>query len=94
MCTACASQVDAIMVGVDTIITDDPQLTARAGREGGQLEKQPLRIVVDSNGRTPPSARVLRCPGRPSLHDQGTDPGREHGPQGGRGGDTGVAFAG
>ncbi len=58
------SQVGAIMVGVDTIIKDDPQLTARAGLEGGQLEKQPLRVVVDSTGRTPPSARVLHLPGK------------------------------
>jgi diaminohydroxyphosphoribosylaminopyrimidine deaminase/5-amino-6-(5-phosphoribosylamino)uracil reductase len=57
-------QVDAIMVGVDTIITDDPQLTARAGREGGQTERQPLRVVVDSQGRTPLNARVLQVPGK------------------------------
>lgn len=57
-------QTDAIMVGVDTIITDDPQLTARAGREGGQSEKQPLRVVVDSKARTPTSANVLQVPGR------------------------------
>ena len=58
------SHVGAIMVGVDTIIKDDPQLTARAGLEGGQLGKQPLRVVVDSTGRTPPSARVLHLPGK------------------------------
>jgi len=57
-------QVDGIMVGVNTIIADDPQLTARAGREGGKVEKQPLRIIVDSKGRTPPTARVLQMPGK------------------------------
>ncbi len=57
-------QVDAIMVGVNTIIADDPQLTARAGREGGKAEKQPLRIIVDSRGRTPTTARVLQMPGK------------------------------
>ncbi len=57
-------QVDAIMVGVDTIIADDPQLTARAGRDGGQAEKQPLRVVVDSKARIPTSARVFQVPGR------------------------------
>jgi len=57
-------QMDAVMVGVDTIITDDPQLTARAGREGGQAERQPLRVVVDSQGRTPLNARVLQVPGK------------------------------
>jgi diaminohydroxyphosphoribosylaminopyrimidine deaminase/5-amino-6-(5-phosphoribosylamino)uracil reductase len=58
------SQIDAIMVGVDTIINDNPQLTARAGLGGGYLEKQPLRIVVDSKGRTPVTARVLQLPGK------------------------------
>jgi len=57
-------QVDAIMVGVSTIVADDPQLTARAGREGGKAEKQPLRIIVDSRGRTPLTARVLQMPGK------------------------------
>jgi len=57
-------QVDAIMVGVNTIIADDPQLTARAGREGGKAEKQPLRIIVDRRGRTPLTARVLQMPGK------------------------------
>jgi len=58
------SQIDAIMVGVDTIINDNPQLTARAGLDGGFLEKQPLRIVVDSKGRTPVDSRVLQLPGK------------------------------
>jgi diaminohydroxyphosphoribosylaminopyrimidine deaminase/5-amino-6-(5-phosphoribosylamino)uracil reductase len=54
-------------VGVETIIRDDPQLTARAGLDGGQLEKQPLRVVVDSAARTPPSARVLKLPGKTMI---------------------------
>jgi len=57
-------QVDAIMVGVNTIIADDPYLTARVGKEGGKVEKQPLRVVVDSRGRTPLAARVLQTPGK------------------------------
>ncbi|HJX70271.1 MAG TPA: bifunctional diaminohydroxyphosphoribosylaminopyrimidine deaminase/5-amino-6-(5-phosphoribosylamino)uracil reductase RibD, partial [Dehalococcoidia bacterium] len=57
-------RVDAIMVGVNTIITDDPQLTARAGKDGGRTEKQPLRVVVDSRGRTPLNARVFQVPGK------------------------------
>lgn len=61
------SQIDAIMVGVETIIRDDPQLTARAGLDGGQLEKQPLRVVVDSAARTPPTARVLKLPGKTTI---------------------------
>ncbi len=61
------SQIDAIMVGVDTVIRDDPQLTARAGLAGGRVEKQPLRVIVDSKGRTPPTARIFQVPGKTLL---------------------------
>ena len=54
--------VDAIAVGVNTILVDDPQLTARPG--GQESERQPLRVVADSGGRTPANARVLQGPGR------------------------------
>jgi diaminohydroxyphosphoribosylaminopyrimidine deaminase/5-amino-6-(5-phosphoribosylamino)uracil reductase len=54
--------VDAIMVGANTILVDNPQLTARPG--GQESERQPLRVVVDSGGRTPANARVLQGPGR------------------------------
>ncbi|HLV59566.1 MAG TPA: bifunctional diaminohydroxyphosphoribosylaminopyrimidine deaminase/5-amino-6-(5-phosphoribosylamino)uracil reductase RibD [Natronosporangium sp.] len=50
--------VDAVIVGVGTVLADDPQLTARNLRDGSLAIKQPLRVVVDSAGRTPPDARV------------------------------------
>ncbi len=53
--------VDAIMVGVNTIVFDDPQLTAR--EQAKPLGRQPLRVIVDSEGRTPPQARVFGEPG-------------------------------
>lgn len=56
--------VDAIMVGVDTVIADDPRLTARVGKEGGRIEKQPLRVIVDSRARTPVDAQVFQMPGK------------------------------
>ena len=43
------------MVGVQTVITDDPQLTSRI--PGG---KNPVRIIVDSTLRTPMEAKVLQ----------------------------------
>ncbi len=47
-------QADAILVGVGTVLADDPELTVRpdAGR-------QPLRVVLDRSGRTPADAKVL-----------------------------------
>ena len=52
------STVDAVIVGVGTVLADDPQLTARNLRDGSLAIRQPLRVVVDSGGRTPPDARV------------------------------------
>jgi diaminohydroxyphosphoribosylaminopyrimidine deaminase/5-amino-6-(5-phosphoribosylamino)uracil reductase len=62
------SQVDALMVGVGTVLADDPSLTARAADES-LLSRQPLRVVLDSQGRLPWSARVANgcLPGRTLL---------------------------
>ncbi len=51
------TRIDAIMCGVNNVLLDDPQLTARPG--GVLAERQPLRIVADSRGRTPLDAKVL-----------------------------------
>ena len=54
---------DAIMVGINTAIRDNPRLTARI--EGAGVDGfQPLRVVVDGEGRTPSDAAMLRQPGR------------------------------
>ena len=47
---------DVIMVGVGTVMADDPTLTCR-GVSGGQ---DPARVVVDSRLRTPPEANVVQ----------------------------------
>jgi diaminohydroxyphosphoribosylaminopyrimidine deaminase / 5-amino-6-(5-phosphoribosylamino)uracil reductase len=51
--------VDAIIIGVGTVLADDPRLTVRNLHTGAPLAiRQPLRVVVDSSGRTPADARV------------------------------------
>lgn len=52
-------KLDAILVGADTIILDNPQLTARPGGSSNGVP-QPLRIVLDSRGRIDPAAQVLQ----------------------------------
>jgi diaminohydroxyphosphoribosylaminopyrimidine deaminase/5-amino-6-(5-phosphoribosylamino)uracil reductase len=55
------AEVDAVLVGVGTVLADDPSLTARVGPRFQTLaKKQPLRLVVDSRLRTPLNARILR----------------------------------
>ncbi len=46
---------DAILVGVGTVLADDPHLTIK----GNDRERNPLRVVLDPRGRTPVDAKVL-----------------------------------
>lgn len=51
------AQQDAIMVGIDTVIADDPQLTCRlAGMEG----RSPVRVILDSSLRIAADAELVR----------------------------------
>jgi len=50
------AEVDAILVGVGTILKDDPKLTMKPEHIQG---RHPLRIVLDSDGKTPDHAHVL-----------------------------------
>jgi diaminohydroxyphosphoribosylaminopyrimidine deaminase/5-amino-6-(5-phosphoribosylamino)uracil reductase len=60
--------VDAIMVGVNTVLADNPRLTARGcGGKGGIGKKQPLRVIVDSKGKVPLNARIFEPPGKVLL---------------------------
>lgn len=47
-------RVDAVMVGVNTVVKDNPMLLADASSR-----KQPVRIIVDTGLRTPPGARIF-----------------------------------
>jgi len=51
------AEVDTMLVGVGTVLADDPQLTVRDAA-GVPVARQPLRVVADAAGRTPPGARV------------------------------------
>ena len=47
----------AIMVGIGTVLVDDPLLTCRLE---GEDTRQPLRVVVDSRGRLPMDSRIVQ----------------------------------
>lgn len=50
-------ELDAIMVGINTVLADNPRLTIH--KIPSEKSDNPLRIVVDSKARTPLNARVL-----------------------------------
>ncbi|MGA7476046.1 MAG: dihydrofolate reductase family protein [Thermoplasmata archaeon] len=50
---------DAILVGVGTVVLDDPTLRVHWELLGQAPGKNPTRVVVDGSGRTPSNARVL-----------------------------------
>jgi diaminohydroxyphosphoribosylaminopyrimidine deaminase/5-amino-6-(5-phosphoribosylamino)uracil reductase len=56
------AQHDAVMVGVETALADDPELTVRMAKG-----RSPLRVVVDSRARTPATARLLQSDERPPI---------------------------
>lgn len=52
---ALRNECDAVLVGVETVVRDNPQLTVRRV----ETERQPLRIILDPNQRTPEDALLL-----------------------------------
>lgn len=57
---------DAILVGVGTVLKDDPSLRVHWELLERHEGRDPLRVILDSTGRTPPAARVLHG-GQPTL---------------------------
>ncbi len=55
------SQVDAIMVGIGTVIKDNPELSVRKNLSSKRAEhvRQPIRVVLDSGLRISPKAKIL-----------------------------------
>jgi diaminohydroxyphosphoribosylaminopyrimidine deaminase/5-amino-6-(5-phosphoribosylamino)uracil reductase len=56
------AESDALLVGVGTVLRDDPRLSART-RDG----REALRVIVDSSLRTPSEAELFSCAGRGVL---------------------------
>lgn len=62
------AQVDAVLVGIGTVLSDNPKLTARPHEFGIEMDEpihQPLRVVVDSTARLPIATYLVsETPGR------------------------------
>jgi len=48
---------DAILVGIETVLSDNPKLTVN--KKYVKNPRNPIRLIIDSNGRTPKDALVL-----------------------------------
>ena len=64
----------AILTGIGTVLADDPRLDVRLASEEGAARRQPLRVVLDSQLRTPPGARLLSPPGEVLIFTTLTGP--------------------
>ena len=71
------ASLDAILVGVGTVIADDPSLRVHWDLLGKAPGRSPLRVVLDASGRTPPTARVLDG-SQPTLLVTSVDSRREY----------------
>ena len=60
-------ETDAVMVGLRTVLADDPALTARDS-DGHPLARQPLRVALDSHCRMPVESQLLHQPGKALVY--------------------------
>lgn len=58
---------DGILVGINTILADNPILTCRIERKGHEAPHQPTRIVLDTKGRIPETALVVTDKTAPTI---------------------------
>lgn len=63
---------DAVLTGINTLLVDDAQLTARPG--GVTAERQPLRVVMDTRLRCKPDSAFLRAGPAMIIHGPGSRP--------------------
>jgi diaminohydroxyphosphoribosylaminopyrimidine deaminase/5-amino-6-(5-phosphoribosylamino)uracil reductase len=67
----------AIMTGIGTVLADDPSLTVRLEGDGDAAFLQPLRVIIDSHLRIPPTAKLLAQPGETLILTGVADPHKE-----------------
>ena len=60
----------AILTGIGTVLADNPQLNVRLP----EASRQPLRVILDTELRTPPAAKLLQLPGPVLIFTAMADP--------------------
>ncbi|MCP5158133.1 MAG: bifunctional diaminohydroxyphosphoribosylaminopyrimidine deaminase/5-amino-6-(5-phosphoribosylamino)uracil reductase RibD [Gammaproteobacteria bacterium] len=60
----------AILTGIGTVLIDDPGLNVRLP----EVTRQPTRVILDTELRTPPTARILQAPGSVLIFTAIADP--------------------
>lgn len=58
---------DGILVGINTVLADNPLLTCRISRDDHDQPHQPARIILDSRGRIPMNALVITDKSAPTI---------------------------
>ena len=66
----------AIMTGINTVLADDPSLTVRLDA-AETVDRNPLRVVLDSGLRMPADAKLLELPGETLIITGVSDPEKE-----------------
>ena len=66
-------ETDAVMVGIKTVLADDPALTAR-DNANRPLARQPIRVALDSHCRMPVESQLLHQPGQTLVYTTAAAP--------------------